>query len=67
MKRRVTILVVLAGVLTTMMACTIGIGGPTYPTMTIPVSTQAVEDMQASIQTAVAESTVSGEITLTLT
>ncbi len=49
------------------LACTINIGGPDYPTPAIPVSTEAVGEMQSSMQTAVAAGAVSGEITLTFT
>jgi len=49
------------------LACTINIGGPGYPTPAIPVSTEAVGDLQSSLETAVAAGAVSGQITLTFT
>lgn len=46
------------------LACTIAVGGPSYPEERIPVSTAAVEQLRADIATAVVSSTASGEITL---
>jgi len=49
------------------LACTMNIGGPDYPTSAIPVSTEAVGELQSSLGTAVAAGAVSGQITLTFT
>jgi len=49
------------------LACTINVGGPDYPTPAIPVSTQAVEELNQTIQTAVAAGAESGEVTLAIT
>lgn len=49
------------------LACTINIGGPDYPTPSIPFSTEAVGELQSSLETAVAAGAVSGQITLTFT
>ena len=49
------------------LACTMNIGGPDYPTPAIPVSTEAVGELQSSIETAVAAGGDSGQITLILT
>ncbi|MEZ0395886.1 MAG: hypothetical protein ABWK53_05600 [Anaerolineales bacterium] len=46
------------------LACTIDVGGPAYPSETIPVSTQAVGEMRTAIQTAVAAATESGQLTI---
>lgn len=54
-------------VLATMMACTLFIGGPDYPARTIPVSTEAVGDLQESIAEAIAAGAVTGEVTITIT
>jgi len=54
-------------VILSMIACTINIGGPTYPELPIPVSTEAAGEIQQLVQTAVAAAGVSGEITLVLT
>jgi hypothetical protein len=48
-------------------ACTLNFGGPSYPTLSIPVSTEAMGELQSSVATAVAEGVVSGEVTLTFT
>ena len=49
------------------LACTMNIGGPAYPTPAIPVSTEAVSELQSSLETAVAAGAVSGQITLIFT
>ena len=49
------------------LACTMFVGGPDYPEGTIPVSAQAVENLQAQIEAAVSAGTASGEITLQIT
>lgn len=54
-------------VLLTMMACTVFIGGPDYPSRTIPVSTEAVGDLQQSIAEAIAAGAVTGQVTITIT
>jgi hypothetical protein len=60
----------LAGVFTlilAVLACTMNIGGPDYPTPAIPVSTEAVGELQSSLETAVAAGAESGQISLTFT
>jgi uncharacterized protein YpmS len=47
-----------------MLACTISIGGPSYPSERIPVSTAAIEELQTAIATALASGATSGEVTL---
>jgi hypothetical protein len=49
------------------LACTINIGGPDYPDRKIPVSTQAVGDLETNIQTAVALGANTGQITFLIT
>ena len=49
------------------LACSMNIGGPVYPTPGIPVSTEAVGELQSSLETAVAEGAVSGQITVIIT
>jgi hypothetical protein len=49
------------------MACTINVGGPSYPEQHIPVSTAAVAELQSALQTAVAAATQSGQVTLIVT
>jgi hypothetical protein len=46
------------------LACTINIGGPAYPDQHIPVSTEAVAELQSAVQTAVAAGEGSGQVTL---
>jgi uncharacterized protein YpmS len=54
-------------VLLTMAACTLFIGGPAYPERSIPVSTEAVGDLQQSIAEAIAAGAITGEMTITIT
>jgi hypothetical protein len=49
------------------LACTINIGGPAYPDRRIPVSTQAVGELLSAVETAVAASADSGQISLVIT
>ncbi len=65
--RKSTIVALLVSVVLTMLACTIFIGGPDYPDRTIPVSTEAVGELQTSIEQAMALGAVSGQVTLTIT
>lgn len=48
-------------------ACTINIGGPAYPTPAIPISTEAILSLEQDIQTAVASGAQAGRITLVIT
>ncbi len=49
------------------LACSINVGGPAYPAQAIPVSTQAVGELDQSIQTSVAGGALSGTVTLVIT
>ena len=49
------------------MACTIFVGGPDYPTQTVPVSTEEVQSMQAQIEQALAAGAETGVVTLQIT
>jgi hypothetical protein len=49
------------------LACSINIGGPAYPTPAIPVSTQAIGDLNQAVQTSIASGMTSGEVTLVIT
>jgi hypothetical protein len=49
------------------LACTINIGGPDYPTPAIPVSTEAMGELQSSVETAVATNSASDWVTLAFT
>jgi len=65
--RKISLLVGVFVLALAILACTMNIGGPDYPTPAIPVSTEAVGEMQSSMETAVAAGVVSGEITLVFT
>jgi hypothetical protein len=49
------------------MACTINIGGSVYPSQSIPVSTEAIGDLQSALETAIANGAISGQVTLNIT
>ena len=66
-KRLLKFFLLPAIMLVTTLACTINIGGPVFPTPPIPVSTEAVGELQSNIQTAVAAGSNTGEITLVFT
>ncbi|MCX6037327.1 MAG: hypothetical protein NTW99_05480 [Chloroflexi bacterium] len=65
--RKISLLVGVFALALAVLACTMNIGGPDYPTPAIPVSTEAVGELQSSLETAVAAGAVSGQITLTFT
>jgi hypothetical protein len=48
-------------------ACSINLGGPDYPEGTVPITTQAMGDLQLLVETSVAESTASGQVTIQIT
>lgn len=54
-------------ILTTMLACTIFIGGPDYPNNRIPISTEAVGDLQTSIAHSLSEGENTGIVSLEVT
>jgi len=64
--RKISLLVGVFALALAVLACTMNIGGPDYPTPAIPVSTEAVAELQSSMETAVAAA-ASGQITLTFT
>ena len=49
------------------LACVINIGGPDYPTNSIPVSTEALVSLQDQIKSAVENSAQTGQITIFIT
>jgi len=49
------------------LACSMNIGGPEYPTPAIMVSTEAVGELRSSVETAVAASVDSGQVMLSFT
>jgi hypothetical protein len=64
---RFRILLALIALILASLACSIFVGGPDYPEGSIPVSTEAVESLQAQIEAAVLSSAETGEITLQIT
>jgi hypothetical protein len=64
--RKIPLLTGLSILLLAVLACTINIGGPVYPDQRIPVSTDAVGELQSAMQTAVAAGAESGQVTLVI-
>jgi hypothetical protein len=65
--RRLSILIGLSIAILAILACTINLGGPDYPTPAIPISTEAIGQLRQGIETAVVAGAVSGQITLVIT
>lgn len=66
-KRSRGIFVAVVLLLAALLACTINVGGPDYPTTAIPISTEAVAQLEQNIQKAVAAGVDSGQVTLIFT
>ena len=49
------------------LACSIFVGGPAYPDSPIPVSTEATQSLQSSIEQAISDGAQTGTITLQIT
>ena len=65
--RNFSLLICFIVIMLAILACTMNVGGPDYPTPAIPVSTEAVGDLQSSQETAIAAGVVTGQVTLTFT
>lgn len=65
--RKISLLLGVTALACAVLACSMNIGGPGYPTPAIPISTEAVAELQSSLETAVADGAVSGQITLIIT
>ena len=63
--RQISLLLGVFALALAVLACKMNIGGPSYPTPAIPISTEAVGELQSSLEIAVAAGTVSGQVTLT--
>ena len=64
---RIRILFFFIALLTTVLACSIFVGGPEYPESVIPISTDAVESLKAQIESAVLVGAETGVVTLRIT
>jgi len=63
-KRYILTIIVLA---TATLACSIFVGGPAYPDVPIPVTTEAQQSLQAYIEQAVSDAAQTGTLTLQIT
>jgi hypothetical protein len=65
--RKTPIILGICALITASLACTINVGGPAYPTPAIPVSTEAVGQLKATLEAAVTAGADSGQVTLVMT
>jgi len=63
---KILLLISVAALILAVLACTINIGGPAYPSQPIPISTEAVGDLNSVVQTAVAVEPETGQVRLVL-
>ncbi len=52
--------------LLSILACTVNVGGPAYPTPAIPISTEAMGQLNATMEAAVSAGAGSGQVTLVI-
>ena len=64
--RKISFFAGLVSLLCAVLACSINIGGPAYPDQHIPVSTDATGQLNSAVQTSVAASVDSGQVTLVI-
>ena len=67
MGRKSSVIVIAIVTLLVCIACVLNIGGPDYPQIAIPVSTEELANMQNQIEQAVIQGALNGEITLFIT
>lgn len=60
-----TLLILVLGIIP--VACTLFVGGPSYPQSSVPVSTEAISSLVQQVESAQTEAAVSGIISLTVT
>jgi uncharacterized protein YpmS len=65
--RKFPLLIGLLVLILAVLACTINIGGPAFPDQRVPVSTQAMSELQTALQTAAAAAAETGQLTITIT
>jgi hypothetical protein len=65
--RKVPLLIGLSVLILAVLACTINIGGPAFPDQRIPVSTQAILELQTAIQAAGDTAAGNGQFSLVIT
>lgn len=65
--RRSSILAGVFAIILAEMACTMNIGGPAYPAPAIPISTEAMGELQSALETAITNGAGSGQVTLNIT
>lgn len=62
-----SLIIIIVVMLVVTMACVINIGGPDYPTNSIPISTESLSSMRDQIKTAVADGAQTGQINIFIT
>ncbi|MGA2490170.1 MAG: hypothetical protein ABSF99_08285 [Anaerolineales bacterium] len=64
--RKFPLLAGLSVLILAVLACTINVGGPAYPDQRIPVSTEALNELQSAMQTAEAAGADSGQVSIAI-
>lgn len=62
--KKIALPISLSALLLASLACTMFIGGPDYPSQTIPVSSEAAQSIQDEVKQAIAAGTTTGVVTL---
>ncbi len=62
--KRIAFPIFLSALILTSLACTISIGGPDYPSQTIPVSSEAAQSIQDEVKQVIAAGAATGVVTL---
>ncbi len=65
--KKISLALLLSLLLFTTLACTIFVGGPEYPTQTVPVSAEEVQSMQTQIEQALLAGAETGAVTFQIT
>lgn len=66
-KSRISILLTLLSLTLASLACTMFVGGPDYPNTPIPVSTEAIGDLNQQVEAAITSAAESGTLSFSIT
>ena len=64
MNKKFSVLIIAIVTLLISLACVLNIGGPDYPTTSIPISTEELSNLEQQIQQAVIDGALTGQVTL---
>ena len=65
-KRKTSLILGSCALATTAIACMVNLGGPSFPSPTIPVTTEAMGEFQSTLAAAVSAGSTSGEVQLSI-